>query len=107
MMSDVLVALIVALISPSVLHLLTQHSTNEFRRQDWLRQDKVAMNVIAAANKVAYQNVTIKEDTDQKLEVIRADVNSNLTAVKAEVAALREQLKSLGVTPVTDKEKES
>lgn len=45
-----------------------------------------------SANKVLEQSISNKKDLDAKLEVIRVDVNSNLTAALQEIEDLKARL---------------
>ena len=89
-----------SLISPSILAYFINRSRRVDKKLDWEREDKVAKKAEEAAKLLLESNKQIAEtaaqshlETNQKLEVIRVDVNSNMTAaMKAELDATVDQL---------------
>jgi len=84
-----------------------RRTAEEMRAEDWARQDRLAAQVKAAADDVAARaelaRVALEEnqalvaktaeETHEKLEVIRVDVNSNMTAaMQAELDAYISEL---------------
>lgn len=91
MMEVILVALIVSLIAPTVLAIISGRQRREEKREDWRREDAVAAKALIAAKKAAdvleannrTAAVLAKNShiiTNEKLDVIHALVNSNMTA---------------------------
>jgi len=98
----------IAIISPSILAVLTAVIQNHFRKKekklDWEREDKkdreridranvVAQSLLSSNEQIAITAAESHRETNQKLEVIRVDVNSNMTqAMKNELDATEGQL---------------
>ena len=105
-MNDLTIALVVAVIGPLILTWLTGRQRAHEKKQDWERQDAVAAEAARQQKEVADQaaeaaRLLVKQNelvaetarqTHDKLEVIRVDVNSNMTAaMQAELdATIRE-----------------
>ena len=113
------VAIVVSVIAPLITGWVTNRLRRAEKQEDWARLDKVAadakkdrdqaskereevrLRAEEAADLLAESNTKAEEraaNTDTKLEVIRVDVNSNMTAAKKlaldsmvrELAALKE-----------------
>ncbi len=93
--------------APLVLAYLTNRQRREEKREDWKRQDEVAAQAAEAAQLLLDAQAETIRKTDEvaaahkqdnirisdKLEVIRVDVNSNMTAaMQAELDATEGQL---------------
>ena len=92
-MEVIIVAIVMGLLGPLVLSILSNRQQHKIKEQDWARQDEVAERAAAAADAILEQSKQSTEITGQKLEVIRVDVNSNMTAAKqAELDATRREL---------------
>jgi hypothetical protein len=106
-----LIALLATVISPSILAIITNVFRRIEKREDWKREDKKEKEKAEKAEEVAKQaeraaklllesNERIAaaaaestKSTNAKLEVIRVDVNSNMTAaMKAELDATEGQV---------------
>ena len=111
MNNTVVVAYLSLLISPMILQYLTNRSRRKEKQLDWDREDKkeneksekaelVAKQAEHAAELLLASNASIAKTADAsakivnaKLEVIRVDVNSNMTAaMKAELDAIEGQV---------------
>lgn len=106
-MESVWLALITAVVAPTILAVIQQWFKRQDKKQDWDRQDEVARQAKEAADKVAakVEEVAVKADAvaldlkgtnDRvigKLDVIHTLVNSNMTAaMQAEFDATTREL---------------
>jgi uncharacterized membrane protein affecting hemolysin expression len=79
----VLVALIVSLISPTVLAWINGRQRRADKQEDWARQDAVAAQAAEAASLLLAENKKVAESaqtTHDQLTQIHTLVNSNMTA---------------------------
>ncbi len=96
--------ILIAIGSPAVLAIMTHILSRRSTLKEWARQDKLETKKQAAAEETAKLLLASNEriattaahtakETNKKLEVIRVDVNSNMTAaMKAELDARVAQL---------------
>jgi hypothetical protein len=126
--SSLLIVVMATFVGPTIVGLILSHFTNRSRlaekKADWEREDKkekekadraeqVAQSLLDSNKEIADTAAQSHKETNQKLEVIRVDVNSNMTAAmtaelvatEGQVALLREmvELKRTAGTEPTPK----
>jgi len=92
-MEIIVVAVIMGLAGPIILGVMSNKQATRRQERDWERQDIVAARLVKASDDLLEETKNSTATTNQKLEVIRIDVNSNMTAAKqAELDATKREL---------------